>query len=76
VIGTGDPGYEAARADWYRMIIKTCYVNECAGTNIWMLADWAPDNTFNVNLYRPYFEAKRDRPIVKTLGLWGAWLSH
>jgi hypothetical protein len=75
VIGTGDPDYNKARADWYKMIIKACYVNGCAGTNIWMLADWA-DNTFNVNLYKPYFEAKRDAPIVKTLDMWGAWLSH
>lgn len=70
-----DPGYNAARSDWYKMIIRACYLNGCAGTNIWMLADWS-DNTFNVNLYKPYFDAKRDAPIVKTLGTWGWWLSH
>ena len=70
-----DPGYNAARNDWYKMIISTCYLNGCAGTNIWMLADWS-DSAFNVNLYKPYFDAKRDAPIVKTLGKWGWWLSH
>ena len=70
-----DPRYNAARTDWYKMIIRTCYLNGCAGTNIWMLADWS-DGAFNVNLYKPYFDAKRDAPIVKLLGTWGWWLSH
>ena len=70
-----DPGYNAARTDWYKMIIRACYTNGCAGTNIWMLADWS-DSTYNVNLYKPYFDAKRDAPIVKTLGKWGWRLSH
>ena len=70
-----DPGYNAARADWCKMIIAACYRNGCAGTNIWMLADWS-DGAFNVNLYKPYFDAKRDAPIVKLLGQWGWWLSH
>jgi hypothetical protein len=75
VINTTDPGYNKARTDWYKMIIGTCYRNGCAGTNIWMLADWS-DNAYNVNLYKPYFDAKRDAPIVKILGMWGRRLSH
>jgi mannan endo-1,4-beta-mannosidase len=63
------PGYEQERQDHYRMMIEACYLNGCAGTNVWMFADWA-DNSLNVNLYRPGPAAERDAPLVAELRHW------
>lgn len=68
------PGYEPERRDHYRMMVEACYLNGCAGTNVWMLADW-PDRVLNVNLYRPGPDAERDAPIVAELRRWAEMLA-
>lgn len=65
----GAGGYEQERQDHYRMMLEACYRNGCAGTNVWMFADWA-DSNLNVNLYRPGPAARRDAPIVADLRRW------
>jgi cellulose binding protein with CBM2 domain/cellulase (glycosyl hydrolase family 5) len=65
-----DPGYEAERRDHYRMMAEACYAHGCAGTNVWMLADWS-DRALNVNLYRPGPDAARDAELVAELRHWG-----
>ena len=71
VISTGDPNYEKARDDWYRMIIRTCYLNGCAGTNIWMLADWSGQHLQRQPLQAVLRrEARRaDREDARSVGL-------
>jgi mannan endo-1,4-beta-mannosidase len=64
-----DPGYEAERLDHNRLMIEACYANGCAGSNIWMLADWS-DRVLNVNLYRPGADAARDAALVAELRHW------
>jgi len=66
VIQPTDPGYASARYAWNKMVLDACYVNGCAGSNVWMGADWS-DNDFNVNLYKPYGDAVRDAPLVALL---------
>jgi hypothetical protein len=65
-----DPGYEAERRDHYRMMAEACYAHGCAGTNVWMLADWS-DRALNINLYRPGPDAARDAELVAELRHWG-----
>jgi cellulase (glycosyl hydrolase family 5) len=72
-IAPGGPSFADTRVDWYRMLLADCYDNGCAGTNIWMLADWS-DPDLNVNLYLPKADAMRDAPIVSLLDAWGARL--
>jgi hypothetical protein len=69
LVEPGAAGYERERQDHYRMMAEACYLNGCAGTNVWMFADWA-DSSLNVNLYRPGPAAERDAPIVADLAGW------
>lgn len=71
LIEPGTAGYERERQDHYRMMAEACYRNGCAGTNVWMFADWA-DSVLNINLYRPGPAAERDAPIVADLRRWAA----
>jgi endo-1,4-beta-mannosidase len=73
VVAPGDPSFLDTRVDWYRMLLRDCYRNGCAGTNVWMLADWS-DPDLNVNLYLPKADAQRDAPIVSLLDRWGTLL--
>jgi hypothetical protein len=59
----GTPEYAAERVEHYRMMLDACYTNGCAGSNVWMLADWS-DRSLNVNLYKPGPDAQRDRALV------------
>jgi mannan endo-1,4-beta-mannosidase len=65
----GTPGYEAERDDHYRMMVEACYLHGCAGSNVWMVADWA-DRDLNINLYRPGPDAARDAALVAELRHW------
>jgi mannan endo-1,4-beta-mannosidase len=60
---TSTPEYAAERVEHYRMMLDACYTNGCAGSNVWMLADWS-DRALNVNLYKPGPDAQRDRELV------------
>jgi hypothetical protein len=64
-----DPGYLAERRDHHRVMLEACYAHGCAGSNIWMLADWS-DRALNVNLYRPGPDAARDAGLVADLRHW------
>jgi hypothetical protein len=61
--------YLPTRVTWYDAMLKECYVNGCAGSNIWMIADWH-DANLNVNLYLPATDAARDAPLVAVLDKW------
>lgn len=75
LVEPGTAGYERERQDHYRMMAEACYRNGCAGTNVWMFADWA-DSVLNVNLYRPGPAARRDAPIVAGLRQWARDLAE
>jgi hypothetical protein len=57
------------------MLLADCYRNGCAGSNLWMIADWS-DADLNVNLYTPKADAVRDAPLVALLRWWGERLSR
>jgi mannan endo-1,4-beta-mannosidase len=68
-IKPADEGFAAARLARYADMLRQCYVHGCAGSNIWMLADWS-DAELNVNLYLPGADAARDAPLVGLLTHW------
>lgn len=74
VLEPGDPGYEQERVDHYRMMLRACYEHGCAGSNVWMLADWA-DRDLNINLYQPGPAAARDAELVGELRHWADLLA-
>jgi mannan endo-1,4-beta-mannosidase len=63
------PGFEQERRDHYRMMIEACYRHGCAGSNVWMIADWG-DRALNINLYQPGADAARDAGLVAELRHW------
>jgi hypothetical protein len=67
--------YLGLRVEWYRLLLDDCYRNGCAGTNVWMMADWS-DSELNVNLYLPQADAVRDAPIVALFDDWGSKLAR
>lgn len=74
-IAPDDPSFNAMRLDWHRMLLADCYRNGCAGSNLWMIADWS-DPELNVNLYMPKADALRDAPLVALLRWWGERLER
>ncbi len=69
VIAPTDSTYEQERARWYDAMLASCYSSGCAGSNIWMIADWS-DANLNVNLYLPLADAQRDQRVVRILHAW------
>jgi Cellulase (glycosyl hydrolase family 5) len=69
VLKPGDAGYAGERLHRYDVMLRECYAGGCAGSNVWMVADWS-DSDLNVNLYFPGDDAARDAALVRLLHHW------
>lgn len=75
VIQPTSASYLPTRVTWYDAMLNQCYVNGCAGSNIWMIADWH-DANLNVNIYLSASDAARDAPLVAVLDKWATAVAH
>ncbi|MGH8890390.1 MAG: cellulase family glycosylhydrolase [Acidothermaceae bacterium] len=70
-----DRSYLSTRVTWYNAMLAQCYQNGCAGSNVWMIADWS-DANLNVNIYLPAADAARDAPLMKVFDHWAQVVEH